>query len=321
MQEKTDSGKALVVFQGKKIRRTWFNEEWWFVAVDLIEALTDSKDPSGYLKDMKRRDEGFAEGWRQIATPLLIDTAGGKQNMNCVSVKGAFRLIQSIPSPKAEPFKLWLAEVGYERVQEIENPELMQKRMKEIYKAKGYSDDWIEKRVRGIAVRDELTDEWRKRGVKEGMEFGILTSEISKATFGLTPPAYKKLKGLKRESLRDHMNGLELIFTMLGEASTTHIARSKNAQQFEENKKAAHEGGSVAGIARKELEKQSNVKVASPENYLKGSEQKKRIKELQFSEERLVNRKLNALDADIRKGKGKLLTLEEALGKYAKHVK
>ena len=220
-----DSDKALVVFQGKKIRRTWFNEEWWFAAVDIVEVLTDSKDPNGYLKDMRRRDEGFSEGWGQIATPLLIDTKGGKQRVNCVSTKGAFRLIQSIPSKKAEPFKQWLAQVGYERVQEIENPELAQKRMKEIYKQKGYSDDWIEKRVRGIAIRDELTDEWKKRNVKTEPEFAILTAEISKAIFGMTPSEYKKFKGLKRENLRDHMNDLELIFSMLGERISTEITR------------------------------------------------------------------------------------------------
>src|SRR3989338_7926879 len=175
-----EQDKTLVVFQGKKIRRTWFNNEWWFAAVDIVEALTDSKDPTGYLKDMRRRDEGFAEGWGQIATPLLIDTAGGKQSINCVSTKGAFRLIQSISSKKAEPFKLWLAQVGYDRVKEIENPELSQKRMKEIYRAKGYSDDWIEKRVRGIAIRDELTDEWNKRGVLGEKEYSILTAETLK---------------------------------------------------------------------------------------------------------------------------------------------
>ena len=198
-----DSKKALVVFQDKKIRRTWFNNEWWFVAVDIVSALVDSKDPSGYLKDMRRRDESFKEGWGQIATPLEIITAGGKQKINCVSTKGAFRLIQSIPSKKAEPFKHWLAQVGYDRVEEIQNPELAQKRMKEIYKAKGYSKDWIEKRVRGIAIRDELTDEWQKRGVQEKKDFAILTAEISKATFGMTPSEYKKFKGLKKETLRD----------------------------------------------------------------------------------------------------------------------
>jgi len=263
-----ESDKALVVFQGKQIRRTWFNDEWWFVVTDIIEILTDSKDPNGYLKDMRRRDEGFAEGWGQIATPLLIETKGGKQRINCVSTKGAFRLIQSIPSKKAEPFKRWLAEVGYDRVKEIENPELAQKRMKEIYKQKGYSDDWIEKRVRGIAIRDELTDEWDKRGVKTDKEFSILTAEISKATFDMTPNEYKKFKGLNKENLRDHMNDLELIFTMLGEASTVKIARKKDAQGFVENKNAAKKGGKVAGVARKELEKESGEKISSSENYL-----------------------------------------------------
>ena len=196
--------------------------------------------------------------------------------MNCVSVKGAFRLIQSVPSPNAEPFKQWLAQVGYERVQEIENPELAQKRMREIYRAKGYSDEWIEKRVRGIAVRDELTDEWKKRGVQEEKEFSILTAEISKAAFGLTPNEYSKLKGLKKENLRDHMNDLELIFTMLGEASTTRITRNKDTKNFPEHKEAAIEGGEVAGIARKELEKRSSQTVISSENYLDKPEKEKR---------------------------------------------
>ena len=274
-----ESDKALVVFQGKNIRRTWFNEEWWFAAVDIVAVLTDSKDPSGYLKDMRRRDEGFSEGWGQIATPLWIDTAGGKQQINCVSTRGAFRLIQSIPSKRAEPFKQWLAHVGYERVQEIENPELAQKRMKGIYQAKGYSDDWIEKRVRGIAVRDELTDEWKKRGVQEERDYAILTAEISKATFGMTPSEYMKFKGLKKENLRDHMNDLELIFTMLGEASTTRIAKDNNAQGFIENKDAAKEGGTVAGVARRELEQRSIHKVSTPENYLSEPEKKRKLED------------------------------------------
>ncbi|MCK4983071.1 MAG: Bro-N domain-containing protein [Victivallaceae bacterium] len=272
-----DSEKALVVFQGKKIRRIWFNDEWWFVAVDIVEALTDSKNPSGYLKDMRRRDEGFKEGWGQIATPLSIDTQGGVQKLNCVSTKGAFRIIQSIPSRKAEPFKQWLAEVAYQRVQEIENPELAQKRMRELYKAKGYSDAWIEKRVRGIAIRDELTSEWDKRDIKTDKEYSILTAEISKATFGLTPSEYKKVKGLKGENLRDHMGDLELIFSMLGEASTTRIARDKDAQGFTENKSAAKKGGAVAGTARKELEKQISEKIVSKENYLEVQEKQKRL--------------------------------------------
>jgi len=155
----------LVMFGETEVRRTMFNEEWWFVAVDIIRVLTTSKNPKGYLKDMIRRDEGFKQGWGQIATPLPIDTLGGKQKLNCVSTKGALRLVQSIPSKKAEPFKIWLAKVGYERIQEIENPELAQQRIREIYRAKGYSESWIEKRLRGIVIRDELTDEWKKRGV------------------------------------------------------------------------------------------------------------------------------------------------------------
>ena len=232
MAEEEKEDTHIAIFRGKAIRRKWFNEEWWFVATDIVSALTDSKDPNGYLKDMRRRDEGFNEGWGQIATPLKIMTSGGEQSINCVSTKGAFRLIQSIPSKKAEPFKKWLAQVGYERVQEIENPELAQKRMKELYQQKGYSEDWIEKRIRGIAVRQELTDEWEKHGVKEGKDFAILTNEISKATFGKTVDEYKQFKALKKENLRDHMTDLELIFTMLGEASTTKIAQSRNALGF-----------------------------------------------------------------------------------------
>lgn len=271
---------ALVVFQGKEIRRTWFNDEWWFVAVDIIVVLTGSSDPSGYLKDMRRRDEGFAQGWGQIATPLSIETSGGLQRLNCVSTRGAFRLIQSIPSPKAEPFKLWLAQVGYERVQEIENPELAQQRMKKLYQQKGYSEDWIEKRVRGIVIRQELTGEWKKRGIEEDKDFAILTNEISKATFGKTVEEYKSVKNLKKENLRDHMNDLELIFSMLGERATTEIARTKDAQGFVENKDAAAKGGKIAGDARVKLEIETGKSVVSGENYLRvpENEQRKRLK-------------------------------------------
>jgi len=187
------------------------------------------------------------------------------------------RIVQSIPSKKAEPFKRWLAKVGYQRIQEIENPELAQKRMKELYRLKGYSDQWIEKRVRGIAIRDELTDEWNQRGVKTNKEYSILTAEISKATFGLTPSEYKELKGLKRENLRDHMNDLELIFNMLGEAATTEITKNKEVQGFNESKKAAQEGGEVAGEARKDLEKRSGKKIVTKENFLEKPEKIKRL--------------------------------------------
>jgi hypothetical protein len=273
-----DSENALVVFQGKKIRRTWFNDEWWFSVVDIIEALTQTGRARKYWSDLKKKltEEGFQLS--EKIGQLKMTAEDGKMRLtDCVNTKNAFRIIQSIPSKKAEPFKQWLAEVGYQRVQEIENPEIAQKRMRELYKAKGYSDAWIEKRVRGIAIRDELTSEWDKRDIKTDREYSILTAEISKATFGLTPSEYKKLKGLKRENLRDHMGDLELIFSMLGEASTTRIARDKDAQGFIENKSAAKEGGAVAGTARRELEKQIKGKVVSKENYLEVPEKQKRL--------------------------------------------
>jgi DNA-damage-inducible protein D len=258
----------IALFQRKQVRRTIHNNEWWFVIADAVAALTDSIDPQGYIKDMRRRDPELAKGWGQIATPLLVDTAGGPQKLNCANTEGLFRLIQSIPSPKAEPFKRWLAKVGYERIQEIEDPELATKRTRTLYKAKGYSDEWIEKRMRSIAIRDELTDEWKKRGVKEQRDYAILTAEISQAAFGLTPAEYARHKKLDRQNLRDHMTDLELIFSMLGEASTTEIARSRDTQGFEENKHAARQGGSVAGHARKELEKKTGRKVVTSENHL-----------------------------------------------------
>jgi len=258
----------IALFQRKQVRRTIHNNEWWFVIADAIAALTDSIDPQGYIKDMRRRDPELSKGWGQIASPLSIKTAGGPQKLNCANTEGLFRLIQSIPSPKAEPFKRWLAKVGYERVQEIEDPELATKRTRALYKAKGYSDEWIEKRMRSIAIRDELTDEWKKRGVKEQREYAILTAEISQAAFGLTPAEYARHKKLDRQNLRDHMTDLELIFSMLGEASTTEIARSRDTQGFHENKHAARQGGSVAGHARKELEKKTDRKVVTSDNYL-----------------------------------------------------
>src|SRR3989339_323132 len=241
----------IALFKGRKVRLVIYNKEWWFVIVDVVEALTDSVQPDGYLKDMRRRDEELNKGWGQIATPLLIQTPGGKQQLNCANTEGIFRIVQSIPSPKAEPFKRWLAKVGYERVQEIENPELGTKRTRMLYKLKGYPDSWIEKRMRGIEVRETLTDEWQKHEVKMQKEYEILTAEIAHATFGLTPSQHKKVKGLKRENLRDHMNDLELIFSMLGEAATTEIVRTENPLGFVPNKKVAKRGGGVAGLARR----------------------------------------------------------------------
>jgi hypothetical protein len=268
----------IAIFRGKQIRKAIHKNEWWFVIVDVVAALTDSKQPDGYIKDMRRRDAELAKGWGQIATPLVVVTDGGPQKVNCANTEGVFRIIQSIPSPKAEPFKRWLARVGYERVQEIEDPELATKRTRALYKAKGYSGNWIEKRMRGIAVREELTDEWKKRDVKEEPEYAILTAEISKATFGLTPTQYKRLKKLKRENLRDHMNDLELIFNMLGEAATTEITRTKNAQGFIESRHAAVEGGQVAGKARKDLESKTGKRVVSRQNYLQQPENRKLLK-------------------------------------------
>lgn len=268
MKKKLTLSNQIVVFKNNKIRRALHENEWWFVITDVIAALTDSAQPAGYLRDMRRRDPELSKGWGQIATPLSIETAGGAQKLNCANTEGIFRIIQSIPSPKAEPFKRWLAKVGYERVQEIEDPELASKRARALYKAKGYPDSWIEKRMRGIQVREELTEEWKQRNVGGDQEFAILTAEISKATFGLTPTEYKKHKGLKRENLRDHMNDLELIFSMLGEASTTEIARNKNARGFNENHTAAKEGGTIAGNARKALETKTGKKVVTKQKYL-----------------------------------------------------
>ncbi len=277
--------RRLALFQRKEIRRVIHGNEWWFVITDIVAVLTDSVDSSDYLKKLRKRDESLSEAFKgggQLVPPLGLEfeTAGGKQLLQCWNTEGIFRLIQSIPSPKAEPFKRWLAKVGYERIQEIEDPELATKRTRALYKAKGYSDDWIEKRLRSIAIRDELTDEWKKRGVKEQREYAILTAEISKATFGLTPTEYAEFKRLKRENLRDHMTDLELIFSMLGEAATTEIARNKDTQGFAPNKQAAHEGGTVAGNARRELEQRSGRKVVTNGNYLALTQSAKKAQRL-----------------------------------------
>ena len=262
------SDTKIAIFRNRKIRKTIYNNEWWFVIVDVVAVLTDSVQPEGYIKDMRRRDPELSKGWGQIATPLLIETSGGKQKINCANTEGIFRIIQSIPSSKAEPFKRWLARVGYERIQEIEDPELATKRTRALYKAKGYPDDWIEKRMRGIAIREELTDEWQKRGAKLQKDYEILTSEISKASFGVTPSQYKKLKGLKRENLRDHMDDFELIFTMLGERATTEIHRNENSKGIPKLKSDAKAGGDIAGGARKKLEKRLGRSIVSKTNYL-----------------------------------------------------
>jgi DNA-damage-inducible protein D len=261
-----EHNNKIAIFQEKRIRRIWHEDQWYFSVVDIMEVLTDSKDPQQYWKRLNLRDKEI-KGAVQIV-PILFKTAGGNQKLKCANTEGVLRIIMSIPSPKAEPFKLWLAQVGKERIEEIENPEIGFERLKEIYKAKGYSDEWIDARLRSIDVRKQLTDEWKGRGVQEGLEYSILTSEISKATFGMTPSQYQKHKGLERQNLRDHMTDLELIFTMLGEVSTKMSAKEKDAQGFEENKDAAIDGGTAAGKALDVYEKQSNRKVVTKNNFI-----------------------------------------------------
>ena len=269
--------KSLIVFQDKKIRRIWHNEEWYFSVVDIVAVLTDSPTPRQYWGKVKDR-EFIALELSPIWVQLKLPAEDGKLRFtDCVNTKNAFRLIQSIPSPKAEPFKQWLAKVGYERIQEIENPELAQDRVKEYYELKGYPKDWIDKRLRGIAIRQDLTDEWKTRGIKEQDDFAILTNEISKATFDKTVQEYKQFKGLRKKSqnLRDHMTDWELILNMVGEKATTDITISKDSQGFEECKESAVDGGTIAKNTKKELEQKIGKSVVSKENYLNLVEKKK----------------------------------------------
>lgn len=263
----------IKIFQDKKIRSAWneAEEQWYFSVVDVVEALTDSVNPTDYLKKMRKRDPQLASylGTNCPQVAMKTDTGKSRQTL-AANIKSLFRIVQSIPSPKAEPFKQWLAQIGYDRILEIENPELAQERMKALYEQKGYPKDWIDKRLRGIAIRQNLTDEWKKRGITEERDFAILTAEISKATFGLTPSEYKEVKGLtqKNQNLRDHMDDLELIFTMLGERVTTEISQREAPVNFIQSKKIAKRGGGVAGVARKETEKELGRSVINPDNYL-----------------------------------------------------
>lgn len=284
MPKEIQTSSKIAIFKGKKIRKTIHKDEWYFSIIDVIEVLTESSNPRRYWSDLKIKltdNEGFNQLYDFIVQ-LKMESSDGKRYLtDTANTETVFRLIQSIPSPKAEPFKRWLAKVGYERVQEIEDPELATKRTRAIYKTKGYPDSWIEKRMRGIAIREQLTEEWSSRGIKEQKEYAILTAEISEAAFGVKPSEHKKLEKLKRENLRDHMTDLELIFSMLGEASTTEIATERDAQGFDENKQAAKMGGTIAGKARKDLEIKSGKKVVSSSNFL-GNE--KRCKELDTDE-------------------------------------
>ena len=268
---------SIKLFQDKKIRSVWdeTEQQWYFSVVDVVAALTDSVNPTDYLKKMRKRDASLAAYLGTNCPQVEMMTESGKRRkVLAANIKGLFRIIQSIPSSKAEPFKLWLAQVGYDRIQEIENPELAQERMKELYEQKGYPKDWIDKRLRGIAIRQNLTDEWKERGITEKSDYAILTAEISKATFGLTPSEYKKYKGLmkKNQNLRDHMSDLELIFTMLGERVTTEISQKEKPDTFIENKQVAQRGGNVAGVAREQAEKELGRSIVSNQNFLLGSD-------------------------------------------------
>jgi len=268
----------IAIFKGKEVRKTIHNKEWWFSVVDACEVLTDSVDAGAYWRKLKQR---LTEEGSEVVTfchGLKLPAPDGKmRETDCANTEGLFRIIQSIPSPKAEPFKRWLAKVGYERIQEIEDPELATKRTRALYKAKGYPDSWIEKRLRGIVIREELTDEWKKRGAEEKKDYEILTAEISKATFGVTPADYKKLKGLKRENLRDHMDDFELIFNMLGERSTTEIHRTEDSKGVPKLKADARAGGEIAGGARRQLEKKIGRSIVSKHNYLKAAKKTRGI--------------------------------------------
>ena len=279
----------IKLFQEKKIRSVWNEEEqqWYFSVVDVVGVLTDSVNPTDYLKKMRKRDEELATYLRTTCPQVeMVTDTGKKRKTLAANVQALFRIIQSIPSPKAEPFKLWLAQVGYERVQEIENPELAQERMKELYEQKGYPKDWIDKRLRGIAIRQNLTDEWKERGITEKSDYAILTAEISKATFGLSPSDYKIYKGLtkKNQNLRDHMSDLELIFTMLGERVTTEISQKEKPDTFTKSKQVAQRGGNVAGVAREQAEKELGRSIISSDNFLLDSDKYDDTLKLPFEE-------------------------------------
>ncbi len=282
MTENTNQENALVVFEGKQIRRVWHNDQWYFSVVDVVGVLSDSADARNYWKVLKHRliEEGSNETVTKCNQLKMLAEDGKLRETDCANTETMFRIIQSIPSKKAEPFKRWLAQVGYERVQEIENPELAQDRAKEYYELKGYPKDWIEKRIRGIAIRQELTNEWGQRGVQEQRDFAILTNEISKATFGVDIKRHKEIKGLdpklKNQNLRDHMTDWELIFTMVGEKATTDITKTRNAKGMEECTDSSKRGGNIARNARLELEKETGQKVVSKQNYLSLIEKPKR---------------------------------------------
>ena len=279
MEEKN----KLVVFQDKNIRRVWHNEEWYYSIIDIVAILTEQEDFQTARKYWNKLSQRLRDEGSEVVTNchrLRLPAEDEKlRETDCANTESLFRIIQSIPSPKAEPFKIWLARVGYERIQEIENPELAQNRVKEYYELKGYPKDWIDKRLRGIAIRQELTEEWKNRGIKEKKDFSILTNEISKASFGKTVEEYKYFKGLqkKNQNLRDHMTDWELIFTMIGEKATTDITAAKDAKGLPELKHTAKEGGDIAKNTRNELEQKIGKSLISKENYLHLEGKKKKL--------------------------------------------
>lgn len=256
----------IKLYENKEIRSIWDEEkeEWFFSVTDIVAALTESADPKQYIKKMRSRDPELNARWGTICTPtVMIAKDGKKYRTNAADLKGIFRIIQSIPSPKAEPFKMWLAETGKERIDEIIDPELTIDRALETYLKKGYSKEWINQRLQAIQVRKELTDTWQDHGVEKGQEYAILTNEITKAWSGMTVRKYKDFKGLTKENLRDNMTTLELVLNMLAEATTTEIVNENNPIGLEENKKAAKEGGEIAGEARKSIEAKTGKPVIS----------------------------------------------------------
>ncbi|MBU1071496.1 phage antirepressor protein [Patescibacteria group bacterium] len=276
--------QSIAIFNQKKIRRHWDEKKelWYFSIVDVIEILTNSSIPKRYWSDLKSNlEKEGSEVYEKIVRFKMVAADGKQRETDCFSTKNLFRVIQSIPSKRAEPFKLWLAKVGKERLDEIENPELAQERMKKLYEQKGYPKDWINKRLRGIAIRQNLTDEWQDRGIQRQKDYAILTAEISKATFGMTPNEYKKFKNIpkkSRASLRDNMTDFELIFTMLGEKVTTEISKKEQPKNMSANKKVSRRGGGVAGKARKETEKEIGRSVISNDNFLNTGNQAKQLK-------------------------------------------
>ena len=257
----------IKLFEEKKVRTVWDDEQekWYFCVVDVVEALTDSKNPSDYIKKIKKRDPELSKGWGQIVTPLSVQTAGGKQRVNCAAKEGIFSIIQSIPSPKAEPFKQWMAEVAARRVDQMQDPELNFEQAYADYRRLGYSDKWINQRLKSIEVRKELTDEWDRAGVKEGQQYASLTDIITQAWSGKTTRQYKQYKGLKKESLRDNMTNIELALNILAEASTTEISKAQNPKGFKQSAAVARKGGKIAGDARKKLESQIGRSVITRE--------------------------------------------------------